>query len=86
MGFRDRKRALVSRLPNYRGKRVMTSTVLVAFQVNAEGKDAEFIVHERLGQARLLWENDSNDIARGTLDPIDTWVVLPTTRLLEESL
>ena len=61
--------------------------VMVAFQVTADSDDeAERIVEDRLSGARLLWQNDSTDIERGTLDPIYTFAVVPLGELLAESV
>ncbi len=62
------------------------ATVVVLFEVSGEESDAERIVSERLDAARLLWQNDSNDADRGTLDPVRTFAVVPARRLLDESL
>lgn len=65
----------------------MRHTVIVGFQVTADSlAQAEAIVEERLSKANLLWQNDSNDIERGTLDPIFTFVVVPFERLLSDSV
>ena len=62
-------------------------TVIVAFRVNtATPEQAEAVVEGRLTGAKLLWQNDSNDIINGTLDPIDTFCVVPLAELLEASL
>jgi hypothetical protein len=61
--------------------------VTVMFQVAVDSpKDAEGIVEERLGLLPVLWQNDGNDAARSVLDPIVTYVVVPATYLLEESI
>lgn len=60
--------------------------VTVMFQVDVDSpKDAERIVEERLHNLPILVQNDANDAARDTLDPIATYVVVPAAYLLEES-
>jgi hypothetical protein len=58
--------------------------VFVAFQVDADHDEAGEIVAQRLTESRVLWQNDSNDIINGTLDPIHTWAVIPLPRVIEE--
>jgi hypothetical protein len=65
----------------------MSQTVIVVFRVDTtDPTEAERVVEERLDQAHLLRQNDSNDIERGTSDPIATYAVVPSARLLEEAL
>lgn len=65
----------------------MKQTVVVLFDVDTEDRTAaEAVVEERLAALSVLQQNDSSDIARGTLDPIVTYVVVPANRLLDESV
>lgn len=60
-------------------------TVVVIFSVAADTQvEAEQIVEDRLNSVRLLQQNDSTDIQRGTLDPITTLGVVPASKLFEE--
>jgi hypothetical protein len=65
----------------------MKHIVTVLFEVEAEHLGlAEGIVTSRLNDLPVLWQNDSTDAARGTLDPISTYVVVPAGSLLDQSL
>lgn len=59
----------------------MKSTVLVAFEVDADdGETAEALVDDRLLALGLVWHKDGD----GPADPIKRCAVLPLTRALEE--
>lgn len=65
----------------------MAQMVTVIFDVETDDRaEAEELVAQRLHGARLLWENDSNDIMRGTLDKINTYVVVPAAKLLDDEV
>lgn len=62
-------------------------TVIVAFDVFADTREeAEAEVEARFNTVRFLWQNDSTDIERGTLDQISTFTVVPLGKLLKDSL
>jgi hypothetical protein len=63
------------------------ATVIVLFEVQeVDLATAERIVEDRLERLPILLVNDSNDIARGTGDPIWTYTVVPSRQLLDDSL
>lgn len=64
----------------------MSKVVIVAFQVDRDNlAEAEQIVEDRLNPLPVLWQNDSTDVERGTLDPIRTYAVVRLDQILEDA-